>query len=275
MIDRIVWFINNAYKYEDQLLSWTWALAACVAYLVAVGLGKLVMNKCTKFDLKAAMGYHNLFLFVWSVAMLSGGLYETVTAFSTRPALDVYCASNYSHNGRTIMTGAGWFWIWLFYVSKFYEFVDTAFIILRKSPLIFLHVYHHAIVVPLALSYLKAGMFFLQNGVISNCFIHSLMYWSYYQTSRGNPPKWKKYLTMAQLIQFVWGILSILPYPYICGTGYFNFDVPDTLVFWFQELVLLTFFALFMAFYNKRYDTTKTPGKTSGVTSPTKTRKVE
>lgn len=38
------------------------------------------------------------------------------------------------------------FWGTLFSLSKVIELGDTAFIILRKQPLIFLHYYHHATV---------------------------------------------------------------------------------------------------------------------------------
>lgn len=46
---------------------------------------------------------------------------------------------------------------YIFYLSKYYEFVDTFILVLRKKPVIFLHVYHHAVmpaVRTLLLSYL-------------------------------------------------------------------------------------------------------------------------
>jgi len=257
-MESVNWFMDNAYKFEDQLLSWPFTIGATILYLLAVVLGQSIMNKFSKFNLKGAMTIHNVILFIWSVAMCAGGFYETYKALSTNTFLDVYCASKNRPGSERIMTGKAWFWIWLFFASKFYEFLDTALIVLRKSPLIFLHVYHHAIVAPLALTYLKSGMFFLMNGVMANGFIHTLMYYSYLMTSMGKPPAWKKYLTMGQLIQFVYGLLSIVPMFYVCGFGYFLWSY-ETLVFWFQEFVLVTFFLLFMAFYNKRYDAPKKP----------------
>lgn len=72
-------------------------------------------------------------------------------------------------------------------------------------------------------------------------------------TAVGLPPSWKRFLTQAQLVQFLYGLISIIPMPYVCGFGYFSWTY-ETLVFWFQEFVLVTFFILFMAFYNKRYE---------------------
>lgn len=133
--------MDNAYKYEEVLLSWPVTIGGTIAYLAAVLIGQRLMKNREKFALKGLMTLHNVVLFVWSVAMCAGGLYETITAVSNHPFLDVYCASKIRPGNDRIMTGKAWFWIWLFFASKFYEFLDTAFIVLRKSPLIFLHVY--------------------------------------------------------------------------------------------------------------------------------------
>lgn len=140
-MDKIVWFVNNAYKYEEELISWRFTLCATACYLVAVLLGQRFMKNRTGWGLKTAMTVHNVILFVWSLVMFSAGVYEAIKAFSQHPFLDVYCAAKIRPGSDRIMTGSVWFWIWLFFISKFYEFADTGFIILRKSKLIFLHVY--------------------------------------------------------------------------------------------------------------------------------------
>ena len=44
------------------------------------------------------------------------------------------------------LSGAGGFWTLAFVLSKLPELVDTAWIVARKRPLIFLHWYHHVTV---------------------------------------------------------------------------------------------------------------------------------
>jgi hypothetical protein len=136
---------------------------------------------------------------------------------------------------------------------------------------------HHAVVVPLSLSYMKEGMTFFINGVICNALIHSFMYWSYYQQSKNISVPWKKHLTKMQMVQFLWGMLTFVPYPSLCGHSYlqpyvrfgtksvsstylfhnpiFSFVIRTgtTFVWLFHQLVLVSFLGLFMQFFNKRY----------------------
>ncbi|GIY39368.1 elongation of very long chain fatty acids protein AAEL008004 [Caerostris darwini] len=102
---------------------------------------------------------------------------------------------------------------WIFFASKFVEFADTIFAVLRKkdSQISKFHVFHHCFA-PATIWYLiKYGPggynTFL---MIQNSFIHIWMYLYYCLAALG--PKiqkylwWKKYLTVMQLIQFITGM---------------------------------------------------------------------
>ncbi len=92
------------------------------------------------FELKGAMKLHNIILLVMSVGMLIGALLEIAYTLTQYPFIDVFCSSTESPLSYKL-SGGGLFWSYLFYISKFYEFFDTLFIVLRKKPLIFLHFY--------------------------------------------------------------------------------------------------------------------------------------
>jgi len=92
-------------------------------------------------------------------------------------------------------------WGWLFAMSKIIEFGDTAFIVLRKKPLPFLHWYHHVTVciftwyaltpVPSALSQWFGSM---------NYAVHTLMYTYYALRSSGYKfPHWVPKVSHVQL----------------------------------------------------------------------------
>lgn len=125
---------------QDTLLSWKPVLIGVALYIVTILTGKLYMRNREPFDLRSGLKYHNLVLFIMSVAMLIGGIYEVIAAFTTLPFEDVFCSSSQRH-GLYQLSQGGLFWSYVFYLSKYYEFGDTLFIVLRKKPLIFLHFY--------------------------------------------------------------------------------------------------------------------------------------
>lgn len=99
-------------------------------------------------------------------------------------------------------------WAVLFYLSKYYEFVDTWILILKGKKASFLQVYHHtgiAFIMWAAVCSQSAWLIFV---VLLNSFIHTLMYM--YFCAKTMAPKLHiptaKYLTMAQIGQFLTGI---------------------------------------------------------------------
>ncbi len=104
--------------------------------------------------------------------------------------------------------------LWLFYISKVWDFWDTIFIVTGKKwrQLSFLHVYHH----------ITIFLFYWLNShvnydgdvyltVLLNGFIHTVMYTYYFicmhtkvpETGKSLPIWWKSSLTMMQMIQFI------------------------------------------------------------------------
>merc|ERR1719183_811289 len=96
--------------------------------------------------------------------------------------------------------------LWLFYVSKVLDFMDTIQIVFKKSwkQLSFLHVYHHSTIFLFYWLNVNRGydgdiyLTVLLNGVI-----HTVMYTYYFISLHTKDIWWKKYLTLMQMAQFV------------------------------------------------------------------------
>lgn len=74
---------------------------------------------------------------------------------------------------------------------------------LQAKPLSFLHVFHHALVIPMAFFWLADVQSLQHIALLTNTFIHVLMYYYYFLCSIGSAPNWKRLMTTAQIVQFV------------------------------------------------------------------------
>ena len=81
---------------------------------------------------------------------------------------------------------------------------------LQAKPLTFLHVFHHATVVPMAFFWLADAQSLQQIALLTNTFIHVIMYYYYFLCSVGRGPNWKRLITNAQIVQFVFRCVSPL-----------------------------------------------------------------
>ncbi|CAI9725162.1 of very long chain fatty acids 7 [Octopus vulgaris] len=211
-------FITKATEYYDDLLKsadprvadWfmmatPWpALFLCVFYVSSVKFGIGIMTKRKPFEIRKILVVYNIFMmflsgYVFVEFLLSGWLTGTYS-LGCQPV-------DYSYTPQAIRMAKV---SWLFFFSKFIEFFDTLFFILRKKfgHISFLHVFHHG-----ALPFMWwFGVKFVPGGfgtfhAMINSFIHLIMYTYYGLAAMG--PKfqkylwWKKYLTTLQLIQFI------------------------------------------------------------------------
>ncbi|KAL9891537.1 very long chain fatty acid elongase 7 isoform 2-T2 [Glossina fuscipes fuscipes] len=179
-------------------------LALCILYAYfSKSLGPKLMRNRKAFDLRKLLIYYNLCQTLFSAWMfyeylMSGwwGHYN----FTCQPV-------DYSNNPLALRMARTCWW---YYVSKFTEFFDTLFFILRKKNehVSTLHVIHHGCMpfsVWMGMKYAPGGhsTFF----ALLNTFVHVVMYFYYMISAMG--PKyqkyiwWKKYLTTFQMVQFV------------------------------------------------------------------------
>ena len=107
------------------------------------------------------------------------------------------------------------YYVFIHYLSKYFDYFDTLFIILRgkeKQQLSFLHVYHHSTigVVWGFMLYRGHGNGTAAFGCFINSVVHLIMYSHYLYTSLGYNNPFKKYITRTQLLQFVICLLHSL-----------------------------------------------------------------
>jgi len=138
---------------------------------------------------------------------------------------------------------------WMFYISKFVDFIDTIFFVLRKKTahISMLHVCHHSLMpinVWIGLKLIPSTSSAFVPFV--NSLVHAIMY-TYYTLSTFGPKVrpylwWKKYLTQMQILQ-IFGAVIHLFYIGIVPTC----KVPRLLFVFavLQGLFILTLFCLF------------------------------
>lgn len=145
------------------------------------------------------------------------------------------------------------FWHWIFVCSKVIEFGDTMFLVLRKRPLTFLHVYHHVSVLLFCWNtFISCSAPARWFGVM-NFVVHSFMYTYYFARSLDvkMPKSIAIAITTSQIAQMVMGSF-VCVYAYNakrqgrhCDVGY------DELKLYLA--IYLSYFILFLRFFANTY----------------------
>ncbi|XP_031349785.1 elongation of very long chain fatty acids protein AAEL008004-like isoform X2 [Photinus pyralis] len=225
-----------------------YTLGICLTYVYIVKvLGPRVMENRKPFQLKNVLIAYNLFQVIFSAWIfyecLMGGWWGEYN-YMCQPV-------DYSNSLSAIrMTHASWW----YYFSKFTEFMDTIFFILRKKfgHVTTLHVIHHGIM-PMSVWF---GVKFTPGGHSTffgflNSFVHIVMYFYYLLAAIGPQMQkylwWKKYLTTLQMVQFVLIMVHAFQLLFI------DCNYPRGFV-WFIGMHAVMFFFLFKDFYNQAYN---------------------
>jgi len=111
------------------------------------------------------------------------------------------------------------FWVYTFYLSKFFEYLDTIFLVLKAKPVMppensqyFLHIYHHAVTAAIVWTAMYFHLSTSWIGPVSNAFVHTLMYGYYFlaELNKIDRTLGGKFITPIQLIQFVFCMGCVL-----------------------------------------------------------------
>jgi len=206
------------------------------------------MRNRKPYDLKWSIRFYNLVLVIINTYLFIGSLQ------SFRYGLDFWgCDEALSIRKRTSMLHYGH----LFFHTRYLEFFDTFFFVLRKktSQISFLHVFHHGVVPTL----MYIGLKFYPvpfNALLptTNMFVHIIMY-AYYGLATFGPGIqkylwWKRYLTTLQISQFALLLIHCSQPLLFVRSPECRF--PPGLVM-INSCIGLTFLLLFISFYRQAY----------------------
>jgi len=248
----------HAFKWNDDVFASdvSYPLAGAGFYIVCLVLIKNLTStesRSLTFEI-----LHNAFLASLSFFMAVTCMYGAyVRAQEDGGAFGLVCSQRPVETKWDGPIGAV---IYIFYLSKFYEFVDTFVMALRQKDTIFLHTWHHA-AMPFTCWTWFAFNFF-EGGwwcVLVNSLIHTMMY-SYYLATCLNIKVWfKKYITKAQIVQFISGTGMCFTWFFLKRSGYGC--TSDTPAFYWSNFVNFTFLALFIKFYFDNYKNKKSDSK--------------
>ncbi|CAG7730023.1 unnamed protein product, partial [Allacma fusca] len=198
------------------------------------------------YKLTLPLFFWNLGLTIFSIICTVRGLPESL--FHLWKPDGVYSAVCVArpHNYATS------FWFLMFFLSKFLELGDTAFIVLRKQKLIPLHWFHHAATVSIC----WAGYEYYETTAriaFINVFVHSFMYFYYALKALKVkiPKKASQVLTTLQIAQLSFLLYGGYSISYYVVQGRSCRMNTETLIL--GGSVIGIFLALFMQFYLKSY----------------------
>lgn len=217
-VNNSITHFNHAIYYHNIYYKNYYFIIA-LAYLPVIFKIKYIMEKFPPFKNKLS----NLLLGMWNIFLSSGSLIGTyyvlpflLSDLYNNGIIESTCKGYYRYNNYVSLV------ITLFNISKFLEFIDTLFIVFRKSNLDFLHYYHHIIT---CLYCWNSSYFQISTGIYFagiNLIVHSIMYFYYALLAFDIKilVPYKKYITILQTTQMGLGTTVIIVWINNCRHEY-------------------------------------------------------
>lgn len=234
-------------------------LATIATYYVVIFGGREVMKALPIIRINLVFQLHNLFLTTLSLTLLVL-LVEQLLPILAREGL-MYAICNSGSWTQPIVT-----LYYLNYLTKFYELLDTVFLVLRKKPLTFLHTFHHGATALLCYTQLVGHTSVSWVPIVLNLFVHVVMYWYYFLAALKIRVWWKEWVTRLQIIQFIIDLFFV----YFASYTYFTYNywpfMPNMGNCAGEEFaaiagcaILTSYLFLFIGFYIRVYSKSKQP----------------
>lgn len=121
---------------------------------------------------------HNFALAAASAVLLGGVVTAAARLVASGRGGALWCAplGGGGDGGHDAALAAVRYWLYLFYVSKYWELGDTFVLLARRKPLTLLHVWHHMSVMVETWAWLQFDMTLGAVGMAVNAGVHVLMY---------------------------------------------------------------------------------------------------
>ncbi|KAI9573436.1 GNS1/SUR4 family-domain-containing protein [Boletus coccyginus] len=251
-------FLTSWIPGQTPMSTWTALSTGILSYLAIVfGLQEFMKDR-PAFKLRKPFRIHNAFLSLSSLVLLALMIEEVTKLWYHAGAYGAFCAS------------ASWtrrleFYYMINYYFKYIEFLDTVFLVLKKRPLSFLHVFHHSTTALLTFVQIEAKLSGAWSVICLNLGVHVVMYYYYFAAAGGAKLWWKKHLTTMQILQFIidiflfhFGLYQHFAFTYWPYLPHIGDCAGDSKTAIFADVLIMSFLGLFANFYVQTY--TKTDG---------------
>jgi len=199
-----------AFSFSDAPLSTVAeVVVTCVTYLMVIFGGQYLMREQAPIRLSTLSKIHNAMLSMSSLVVLLLMLEQTIAIVARHGIFFAICDAGAWTQRLELL-------YYINYLFKYWELLDTVFLVLKKKKLEFLHVYHHSMTLVLCFVQLQGMTAVSWVPIVLNLAVHVVMYYYYFLASCGIRVWWKKHLTTMQIVQFVLD----LGFVYYCAYTY-------------------------------------------------------
>ena len=238
-----------SFRYQRGILPLTSIQTVIIiigGYVLSLPLLRWIMKEQKPITVPRLMVVHNLFLMSASACLSVGISYFVVKDVLKNGFYHSICSAEVHDNPYLHL------FYYINYLLKFYEFLDTYIMILKKKPVIFLHWYHHAITA--LLTYIQQNDYTPVQWVpiVMNLVVHVVMYSYYLLSALHIHVWWKRHLTLFQIVQFIVDLT-------VCGYCMIHlYDHPKSCVGTLRAAysgmgIIGSYFFLFLHFYRVNY----------------------